>query len=337
MPYSSNFNDGLTAHLEKLWDASISKSTKLTYQSAFKCFQKFLMLSRLNTQGSFLPRIDENHLLYFATFCQTTLNFKYETIKLYLAGIRHFYIRIEGFDPLANNFRLPLILRGIKKSQSNVSRERLPITTDELKDLCFLLSRGVFSPFLDLMLECIFKMAFFGFLRCGEFTCQSQVNSKQVVKIQDISVGSDFGSYVFCLRSSKCDPFSKGVKITIFENNIFSPVKTMVNYLRHRSVTGASQLSPLFIEDEITYRPLTREKFISMLRELLARLGYDTTKFNGHSFRIGAATSAASSGVPDHVIQSLGRWTSDCYIRYIRTDSSVLLRAQYNMCFPNQC
>ena len=111
----------------------------------------------------------------------------------------------------------------------------------------------------------------------------------------------------------------------------------MVNYLRHRSVTGASQLSPLFIEDEITYRPLTREKFISMLRELLARLGYDTTKFNGHSFRIGAATSAASSGVPDHVIQSLGRWTSDCYIRYIRTDSSVLLRAQYNMCFPNQC
>lgn len=62
---------------------------------------------------------------------------------------------------------------------------------------------------------------------------------------------------------------------------------------------------------------------------------YETNKFCGHSFRIGAATSAASSGVADHVIQSLGRWSSDCYIRYIRTDPKVLNNGQYNMCLFN--
>ncbi|CAC5392902.1 unnamed protein product [Mytilus coruscus] len=36
-----------------------------------------------------------------------------------------------------------------------------------------------------------------------------------------------------------------------------------------------------------------------------------------------AATSAAACGVEDHIIQTLGRWSSDCYIRYIRIDANV--------------
>jgi hypothetical protein len=40
------------------------------------------------------------------------------------------------------------------------------------------------------------------------------------------------------------------------------------------------------------------------LRQLLIRLGYNENKFCGHSFRIGAATSADAAGVEDHVIQT---------------------------------
>ena len=71
------------------------------------------------------------------------------------------------------------------------------------------------------------------------------------------------------------------------------PVQTMVRYLRVRSYSGVTLASPIFIEEEIAFLPLTREKFISLLRDLLDRLGYDTSKFSGHSFCIGAATSAA--------------------------------------------
>ena len=44
--------------------------------------------------------------------------------------------------------------------------------------------------------------------------------------------------------------------------------------------------------------------------------------YTGNSFRIGAATTAAGVGIPDHLIQILGRWSSDAYELYIRSPES---------------
>ena len=44
-------------------------------------------------------------------------------------------------------------------------------------------------------------------------------------------------------------------------------------------------------------------------------------------FRIGAATAAAAAGLPPWQIKNLGRWTSDCYERYVGTPASVLAAA----------
>ena len=54
-------------------------------------------------------------------------------------------------------------------------------------------------------------------------------------------------------------------------------------------------------------------------------VGLPHHSLKGHSFRIGAAsTAAAAAGVPDWLIKVLGRWSSDCYQLYIRTPQSVL-------------
>ena len=49
--------------------------------------------------------------------------------------------------------------------------------------------------------------------------------------------------------------------------------------------------------------------------------------FSSHSFRIGAATSAASAGVPDRLIQVLDWWKSNAYKQYIRTPPDLITPA----------
>ena len=70
-------------------------------------------------------------------------------------------------------------------------------------------------------------------------------------------------------------------------------------------------------------RPLSRALLTGWLRGFLARAGVPGN-FSSHSFRIRVATVAARPGIPDHLIQPLGRWSSKAYKSYIRTPSETL-------------
>ena len=56
----------------------------------------------------------------------------------------------------------------------------------------------------------------------------------------------------------------------------------------------------------------------------LSRTGLDSTGYSGHSFRIGAATTAAHVGVGDATIKALGRWKSGAYQGYIQNPREQL-------------
>ena len=60
------------------------------------------------------------------------------------------------------------------------------------------------------------------------------------------------------------------------------------------------------------------------LREALSRAGFDPSLYSGHSFRFGAATTAAAAGIEDALIKTLGRWRSSAYSVYIKMPSSYL-------------
>ena len=64
-------------------------------------------------------------------------------------------------------------------------------------------------------------------------------------------------------------------------------------------------------------RPLTKSRFVEAVRSALATAGLNPKDYAGHSFRIGAATTAHSRGLNDSTIQTLGRWSSTAYLVYI--------------------
>ncbi|KZP13380.1 hypothetical protein FIBSPDRAFT_753452, partial [Athelia psychrophila] len=81
--------------------------------------------------------------------------------------------------------------------------------------------------------------------------------------------------------------------------------------------------SPLFENPDGTV--LHRGRFIAALRLALLAAGYNASLYAGHSFRRGAASSAAAAGFNDYKIQLLGRWRSDTYKLYIEADASQVI------------
>ncbi len=71
-------------------------------------------------------------------------------------------------------------------------------------------------------------------------------------------------------------------------------------------------------------RYLTRARFVEELQSALREAGVDARLYAGHSFRIGAATTAAQCGLQDSLIQTLGRWRSSAYTIYIHTPKPTL-------------
>ena len=84
--------------------------------------------------------------------------------------------------------------------------------------------------------------------------------------------------------------------------------------------------SPLFVVSHGV--ALFKSYLISNVKILVAMLGLDPSKFAGHSFRAGAASSAALSGLKEWELQSFGRWKSNVFNIYIRKPELVADFAQ---------
>ena len=147
-------------------------------------------------------------------------------------------------------------------------------------------------------------------------------------------MSSDGSEMNLTLKSSKTDPFRESCIISYKAmNNPICPVMALRNYLVLRARINPSPVSPLFMLPDGA--PLSRASFTCMLSTLCTCAGIASHGFTGHSFRIGAATAAARQNVPDHMIQTLGRWSSNCYQIYIRTSKASIFQAQQAMCYSD--
>ncbi|MGH0142528.1 UNVERIFIED_CONTAM: hypothetical protein FKN15_055417 [Acipenser sinensis] len=106
-----------------------------------------------------------------------------------------------------------LTLRGMEKSLPPSSPSRQPISTDLLLHLIIALRQGCFNPFDDIVMETLCLIAFFGFLRCSEFSTPSTSSFPALgLKRSDLSQipGNHF---ILHIRSSKTDQLSQGFRV----------------------------------------------------------------------------------------------------------------------------
>ena len=231
-----------------------------------------------------------------------------------------------GNDPFLSDMpRLKYVLRGIKLEEAKEGKQppkRLPVTPAILLRIQEILSHNP-SDFDNIMLWAAFLLCFFGFLRSGEITIPNLHSYDPTVHLNFTDIATDNllppKIIQIKIKASKTDPFRHGVSICIGRsNNSLCPVAALLAYL---SIRGTNP-GLLFHFNDNT--PLTKPRFTAKFRELLKKSGFNDAEYAGHSFRIGAATTAAAKGVEDSLIQTLGRWKSSAYLSYIRIPPSNL-------------
>ena len=130
--------------------------------------------------------------------------------------------------------------------------------------------------------------------------------------VQDIAVDSHASPSMVKvhLKQSKTDPFRHGVDILLgCADAALCPVASILAYC----AICSPALRPFFIFRDGT--PPTRDRHVTAVWDALSHVGVNT----GHSFRIGAATSAAHAGLSKATIKMLSCWKSAAYERYVRT------------------
>ena len=71
--------------------------------------------------------------------------------------------------------------------------------------------------------------------------------------------------------------------------------------------------------------------FNQHLKLVLIKANISPKGYTSHSFRIGAATTAASQGVSSTSLQQLARWASSAYSSYIRPDVKDVINNQRSL------
>ena len=306
--------------MEHYFQSALAPNSQRTYTSAQQRYIRFCTAVGLAP----LPAT-EHQLCRYASFLASE-NLVHSTIKGYLSAIRHLQIATGLPDPgIPSMPKLEGVLGGIKATQARTltsTHTRLPITAPIIKRVGEVWE--ALGPSKDhIMLWAAVTLAFFGFLRSGEVTVSSDsaFDPAAHLTFDDVKVDNITNPTLLKIRlkASKTDPFRNGIDIVVGRtNNKLCLVTAVMAYLSARGN------GPGFLFKFQDGRHLTKPRFVEAVRQALGRAGFDPKSYTGHSFRIGAATTANACGLNDSTIQMLGRWSSLAYLVYVRTPREQL-------------
>ena len=200
--------------------------------------------------------------------------------------------------------QLHILLRGIEKKLGThgLRKPRFPITLPTMKILHSYLEESPLRRQDQDMLWAAFTLAFFAFLRSSWYVSKATTSyiPKSTLLRSDISFGQRY--MTIDIKASKTDPFPEGMTLYVAKpGRSVCAVDAMHRYLRYRR----SKKGSLFKFKDGSY--FTRQTVTSTIRAALEYPGKDVKRYSSHSFRTGAASTAAEAGLPDSLIKSLGR------------------------------
>ncbi|XP_035268944.1 uncharacterized protein LOC118225046 [Anguilla anguilla] len=221
-PNGARLNASLQTYLSSAshyMRSGLAKSTLKMYDSAWYHFSSFCAAFSVAVSP-----INISIVCAFVVHCFESRKMQPSSIKTLVAGIQ-FHLRC--MDPsvgsLLGNPSLRLLFNGLMKRSPESIDKRLPLTISLTHKLVSHLRQGCFNPYTDSLLEAVFLTAFYGFLRCGEYTTRTENFDPSIdLTYSNLSFGSQY--FIIHLKRSKTDKNAKGTPIIIAQTGtVFVP------------------------------------------------------------------------------------------------------------------
>lgn len=247
---------------------------------------------------------------------------KPSSVDSYLSGICN---QLEPFYPDVRDARrhrlVTQTLRGCKKIRAVATHRKRPLRRAELAALAPTYSNSHSHD--DLLFFTILLVGFFGLMRLGELVIPDRTELQDPRKIPlRHSVEILPNAFSFFLPGHKADRFFEGNRIIIQETSgDDDPVAPFKKYLASRD--SLFPFHPhLWLRADGSVP--TRNWFLCRLK-----VHFNDPNVSGHSLRAGGATALAEAGIPSHIIQAIGWWSSATFQIYIRQHPVILAALLY--------
>ena len=179
----------LSRAIQSYYIQGLAPNIHKTYQAGQSCYASFCQHHNLSP----LPATESTLLLFMASLAKEGVS--YTTIKIYLSAIRSLHITAKLHTQFASQLTpyLGQVMQGIKREQLHTRplKKRLPVTTSIMRQIKEVLLCHP-HQYHNILMWAVCCTAFFGFLRCSEFTIPTQQSYDPEVhlSIDDLAIDS---------------------------------------------------------------------------------------------------------------------------------------------------
>ena len=245
-----------------------------------------------------------------------------KTLANYFYAVRAWHT-LHGAPWLMKPAEMKAALDGASALAPPSSRrpKRAPITLVFISSLA---TKFDLSKPLDAAVFACLTTTFFSAARLGEFTLPAlkSFDPSLHVKPGDVYYEQDRNGFrvtVFKLPRTKC-PINGEDVFWAAQEGVYDPQAALAN---HFSINNPLKDVPLFSwRHSSGLRPLTKTEFLKRIYLAASELGLESLK--GHGIRIGAILEYLLRGVPFDVVKSIGRWSGNSFLLYLRQHAVII-------------
>lgn len=293
--------------VDDLINAALKPSTKQMYKKNWSTFQRFI-LSVLK-QSCSLPVPGHTVTLFIGYLFKK--HYRYATILTYISAIS-FHHKINNTNDPTATFMVQKVLQGTKNCQPP-SSPLLPLTKHMLHRIIDCIPYATSDTYERALYKALFLTMYHACLRIGEVVPSG--TQENTLALQNIVFTSNNNKTAIAIKFTSYK-HSNGLTPTLLlqpsNDNYYCPVRALQAYIHKRG----PQPGNLFISQSYN---INRSQVAQFLKRTVTLAGYDSQKISTHSLRIGRTTDIAKSKlVSESTLQSIGRWKSSAYQKYIR-------------------